>query len=126
MDNNIVDKLAKVLDPDRLGMLRKLESKTGRDLLGQLLNLFLEQTPVRIEQMRQGFAANDLDAVVGPAHSMKGSCVNLGVNRLGQLSSDLEEAARAGDLAMSQGLFEQVQAEYEKVSMAMGAVGVNG
>ena len=103
-------------------MLRKLESKTKRDLLGQLFQLFLEQTPQKLDQLGTTITSGDLETAARLAHSVKGSCVNLGVTELGRLCSDMEQRAVAGDGARCSELLPKVRSEYERVVLAIGAV----
>ena len=46
------------------------------------------------------------------AHTIKGTCQNLGFTKLGDSGSRITEALRAGDFDGAQALFETVRADY--------------
>lgn len=55
------------------------------------------------------------------SHTLKGVCQNLGFTRLGQSSSALTEALRAGDTAQATQLLAQVKSDYAVTANAIRA-----
>lgn len=110
------------LDPERLAVLRRLEAKTGRDLLGQLFEMFSDQAPLRLAKARQALAGGDLKTVEAMAHSLKGSSLNLGAAALAEACSTLEQLADAGDAAGCVERLAEVEREYEKVALEIEAI----
>lgn len=82
-------------DPEAL---RRLLRFGGWKLVDQLLVLFAEQAPRKIEAMRSGLAVGDAGAVELQAHSLKSSSAQLGAPRLHALCRDVEARAHAGSL----------------------------
>lgn len=118
-----MEDLAIVIDGQRLEILRKLGARTGRDLLSKLLGMFLDQTPLRLGELRQARAEDDFAQVERLAHSMKGSCFNLGLTDLAKLSSELEMLARQREPQECGELIDAVAAEYQRVSTVLrGAI----
>ncbi len=64
-----------------------------------LVNTYIQDSTVRVEDLQQAFAAGDTEAVRKSAHSIKGASANLGLHYLADLCQALEEAARNGQLA---------------------------
>ena len=58
------------------------------------------------------------------SHTLKGIALNLGLDVLGRVSSDLTEALRAGENDKAKVLFPPVVAEYAKVDKALKELGV--
>lgn len=54
------------------------------------------------------------------AHTLKGVCMNLGLENLYKPSAELTEKLRGREVAGYEELFAQVQAEYEKTVKAIG------
>ncbi|MBO3275774.1 Hpt domain-containing protein [Pseudomonas schmalbachii] len=85
-----------------------------------LLDAFVSDSEVRLREIRAGLANADREAVRLAAHSLKGSCSNMGAARLLGLCVQIEECARHGDLARVAVLFEQADAEFGTVCSLLG------
>ncbi|MBV9125022.1 MAG: Hpt domain-containing protein [Planctomycetes bacterium] len=75
-------------DENRLERVRRY--KNGPQLVGKLLELFLEEGPARIAAARAGEQARDFQAVVRAAHSLAPSAGNLGAVRLQQVADQIQ------------------------------------
>ncbi len=85
------------LDPEVIAQLRQLGQRRGRDVLGQVANVFLEETPKLLQQLHASVTAAAIDTVREAAHSLKSASANLGAMRLMRLCAALEAAARDKD-----------------------------
>jgi HPt (histidine-containing phosphotransfer) domain-containing protein len=109
-----------VLDPNALDALRGLQDEGDDDLLGELIDLFLEDSPGRIAGMRDAIAREDWPALASWAHGLKGSCGSLGALHMAELCGRLERLGRGGgghceaDLA-----FRELEGQYALVSEAL-------
>ncbi len=75
------------------------------ELLQEVCQIFLEESPKLLEKLRQAVAAGDADGVVRAAHSLKGESSYLGAGRTSQTARQLEEMGRNQDLSRaSEGL----------------------
>jgi HPt (histidine-containing phosphotransfer) domain-containing protein len=107
-----------VIDPVALERLKRLG---GGKLLRDMLDLFLEHTPVRMAAAAASFSQGDLAGVNQAAHSLKSSAANLGARTLRDYAEQVEHVAageQAGDLASLiahlQEAFAQARAALEK------------
>lgn len=110
-----------LLDFNVLNTLVDLGRRRGKDLLGQLFSLFLQQGPVSIQKLHAAVAAVDLEAVKSEAHSLKGSYRSLGLPRLAEICRRLEVSSTNGDLGDGQELLVALDQAYEMTSAALGA-----
>jgi signal transduction histidine kinase/CheY-like chemotaxis protein/HPt (histidine-containing phosphotransfer) domain-containing protein len=82
---------------------RRLQELFGDDtaLAGEMLDMFIEHTtPVMDELARHCQAADPLlGEIQALGHRLAGSCLNLGIQSLGETGRQMEIAARQGDLA---------------------------
>lgn len=85
-----------ILDQEALDRLREWG---GEKLLAQMIRLFLDNAPTRMEQIRNGVATDDVAEAEKGAHSLKSSAANLGAHTLRTLAADMEQAAAAKDHA---------------------------
>ncbi len=69
------------------------------ELLRELCQIFLEESPKLLEKLRQAVTAGDADAVMRAAHSLKGESSYLGAGGTSQAARQLEEMGRSNDLS---------------------------
>jgi CheY-like chemotaxis protein len=103
------------LDSTILANLRNLEATSGKTILAKLAALFSRATPPRLASLRSAIAASEVTLVNQEAHTLKGSCLNLGARRMAALCSDLEAQGQAGDLIGAARLLTLIEAEFEHV-----------
>jgi HPt (histidine-containing phosphotransfer) domain-containing protein len=82
------------LDMSRIDELRKLGQEIGEDLLGDLLKMYLENTPQIIARIKEGIQANDAKKVELNAHTLKSSSANIGAKSLSLLAAQIELSAK--------------------------------
>jgi len=85
------------------------------DMIKDIVEIFLEDGPLCIESIADAIKAKKPADVQLYAHKLKGAASHVGAARLSQTAYQLECAARKKDMAAAASLFEDVQAEFEKV-----------
>ena len=96
-----------LLDRELIDQIRRIEQATGRD---DVLSGFIR----KLEGSLAGFAAaladyvarGDTTGAVRAAHTLKGTCYQLGARALGDLFADIELSAKAGDYAEAKRKFD--------------------
>jgi two-component system, sensor histidine kinase and response regulator len=81
-----------------------------QELLEELAQLFAEECPKAMEEIRNALDAKDAVLLERHAHTLKGSSANIGANGVSAAALALEQEARAGNLAKSQEDFRLLQA----------------
>lgn len=76
-----------------------------RELLVEVIDLFLEDGPLLIEGIRKGLADGDSAVVRMAAHSLAGTAANFDAVEVTTLARELETHARAHDLLQSKKAF---------------------
>ncbi len=87
------------LDHAVIESLRELQQAGEPDLLSELVELFLEDVPLRLTALREATAQGDSSSVAKIAHALKGSCANMGARRVVNLCTGLEKVGKSGDLS---------------------------
>lgn len=100
---------AQPLDAAALERLRRLGGVT---LIGRMIDLFLENSVLRMESARTGLAGGDLSAVARAVHSLKSSAANLGALHLHRLAEDIEIRAEAADAEGVAELFPELESAF--------------
>ncbi|MDB5082070.1 MAG: domain S-box protein [Chloroflexi bacterium] len=108
-----------VLDEAVLQNLLKLQSVSGTDVLGKVIDLFSENTPKRLAELKESINLNDANALARIAHSLKGSSGNVGASHLATLLAELEDLNREGNMDRVTGLLGRIETEFEQAKVAL-------
>ena len=106
-----------VLDPAVLESLRQLTPPGEPDVLKEVLQLFLDDVPARVERLRSAWQGGDAVAVQRAAHSLKGSAGNIGATDLLGVCRQLDDLGRAGDLSNAAPLVTALDSEFARVQL---------
>jgi HPt (histidine-containing phosphotransfer) domain-containing protein len=78
------------------GALERLIQAGGTELLVGMVDLFLQNTPIRLDAMRSGIEQRDWSSIERAAHSMKSSAAYLGLFDLRDRAERIEALAAEG------------------------------
>lgn len=106
------------LDQDALSELRAVLGKDFR----VLVDTWVADSKVRLQLLQVALAGQDAVALREAAHALKGSSLNLGALRLGDLCLAMESAARAGELGRAPALLAAIDAEYRQVAPLLARI----
>ncbi len=107
------------LDPLALDQLRPYKGHEGGSLLGNLIQIYLEQLPGRVEGLRKAHDEGDAQSVFKIAHMLKSTSASLGAYTLQAYCQRLEDAGRRDDLAGIAEWLEPFETEAAKVKAAL-------
>lgn len=107
------------IDPEALDRLREWG---GEKLLSQMLRLFLDNSLVRMEQIREGAGPEGLERAEQGAHSLKSSAANVGARDVRALAAEIEERAGEGELEAVQGLLPRLETAYATARAELEAI----
>jgi HPt (histidine-containing phosphotransfer) domain-containing protein len=119
LKNPQVADVGPLLDARALENLRALRVQGEPDPFAELVALFIEDTPVRMAQIRQALkrgVAHDLEAA---AHSLRGSASNLGAATMAASCGTIMQLARKNELGPVAALVEKIEADFGKVKPAL-------
>jgi HPt (histidine-containing phosphotransfer) domain-containing protein len=106
-----------LLDQTILAELRDMPPSDGVSMLHELINLFLDAVPKRIGQIRE--SSNNPAQLSFHAHALKSMSLNLGAKRVVEISRQLEESARSGDLSSVSNLLLELDAAFLQTKAAL-------
>jgi HPt (histidine-containing phosphotransfer) domain-containing protein len=96
-----------LIDHQLIDEIRRIEHATGRN---DVLSGFVRKLEENIAGFGDAFAGHvargDKTGALRAAHTLKGTCLQLGAQALGDLFSDIEDSAKAGDYAEAKRKFE--------------------
>lgn len=101
-----------ILDHESIANLRMLGAEGDDDFLKEIIDIFLEDTPRRLNELRDAFLAQDQVTFTRAVHSIKGSSSNLGALRLRARAEHIEHASRQQGLAGLDAEIPGLEAEF--------------
>ena len=87
-----------------------------KELLAELVAVFLEDLPERTEALRAAVETEDAQGTERAAHSLKGAVASLGGETARALAYELEQMGRAGRLAGVGLLFAELEGELGRIA----------
>ena len=108
-----------VLDAQVIARLERLGASAGVNLLGQLITLFLAESDDSIVAMRQAMVGGAAAALRRSAHALSGTSANLGATDLSRLCRTLASDGASDDLGRGPKRFDDIEAELERVRVAL-------
>ncbi|NDF00890.1 MAG: response regulator [Verrucomicrobia bacterium] len=111
---------AAILDATIIAELTEMKSKEGVPLLHELIDLFLQNAPRHLEQIKN--SGDNFQQLAFAAHVFRGMSLNLGANNLGNLCQELETLATGGNTATIPALIPKIEAAFQQTSVAFGRI----
>lgn len=106
------------LDLETLKTLREVME----DDFSLLIDTFIQDSTDRIILLREAAGGTDPDSIRRAAHSIKGSCSNIGALRLTVLCSNLEKKALSADLNFLSDDLLEIEQEFAQVQELLRAL----
>jgi HPt (histidine-containing phosphotransfer) domain-containing protein len=94
-----------------------------REIMGEefvaLVRVFLEDAPQALKKLEQAALKQDVDGLIGPAHSLKSTSANLGALALSDLARTIEHGSRQRTLTDPVGHVAALSREFHRVEGAL-------
>ncbi|MCX8077481.1 MAG: response regulator [Geminocystis sp.] len=114
------DPIMTKLDPKAINDLKEMIGEEDfPTVFSELMETYLRDSPNLIQQIQEGFAAKDFDAIKLNAHSLKSSSASIGAKELSDVCRKLEILMTEKNLEDAPPLIERIIAEYEGVKKAI-------
>ncbi|MEQ8539080.1 MAG: PAS domain S-box protein [Coleofasciculus sp. D1-CHI-01] len=107
------------LDRQVLQDLREIAGDDYEGLIAEVIDSYLEDSPPRVQAIRNAIAHDDANALHQSAHALKSSSLTIGATGLAQLCAELEALGETGNLEHASTLISRFDAEYERVVTAL-------
>jgi len=111
-----------VIESQAIETLRGLSPDDGGAFLRELIEIFLQDTPLRLTEIDQALAKLDGPSLIRAAHTIKGSSGNFGATRLARLALEIEMLGKAGKLPEAAPACARLKTEYALVAEALSQV----
>ena len=98
---------------DRSALLERVGG--DKDLLNEIIAMFIEDIPVQLEELKQGIKENDAAVMRGQGHKIKGASATVGAEAMRQAAHEIELAGTHGKLDSAPGLVAKLEQEFERL-----------
>ncbi|MGI9204621.1 MAG: two-component regulator propeller domain-containing protein [Woeseiaceae bacterium] len=109
------------IDVTSLDSIRNLQGVGGDRMVGRVVDLYLSNSSMLVEDLRIGLSKGDAEAVRQGAHALKSSSQNVGACGVATLSQQLEEMGRSGKLGHANSCMCELEKLYPKTVIALKA-----
>ncbi len=110
------------IDPACIEQLLAINPEDGGEFLRELVEIFLSDTPRRLEEMTGALLTGDGPLLSRTAHSIKGGCGNFGATPLMVLAEAIEGHGKAARFDQVRTLLPDFEAEFARVRLALEKV----
>lgn len=108
------------IDPQAIDIM--LENTGGDpEFVAEIIGDYLDDTVIRLEELRSAVANGDATAARRAAHTVKGSSASFGASLLSSLAAQAEHLSQRSDLASIAELLPALSTELERVRIALHA-----
>jgi len=101
----------------------ELQETAGAEFVVELVDTFLAEAPLMLDELRGALAAGDADRFRRTAHSLKSNSNTFGALRLGAMARELELTGLAAVLAAGVAPLDALAGEYARVAAALSERG---
>ncbi len=102
---------------DKSALLERLGN--DEETYTEVIELFLEDIPLEIEQLKKAFANQDTLLVQQQAHTIKGAAGNVGALALQEAANLMEAAGKKSSTTMNEKMVVKIKEEFEKVKFLL-------
>ena len=105
------------IDRSVISGLREMQQPGKPDFVTEVIDLFLDDAALQLDQLREALSADDRPARRRLAHLIKGSSANIGADRMAKLLEELENTDT--DATRANSTFTILESEFTQVKAAL-------
>jgi HPt (histidine-containing phosphotransfer) domain-containing protein len=110
------------LDPEAIANLRALGDEGDDTFLIEIIGIYLEDTPLRLADLRTAQAKGDTALYNRSAHTIKGSSSNVGARNVRTLAETLERRCKTEPTSALEPLRAELESAFERVAVELRAL----
>lgn len=112
-----------LLDKEQLQMLVDAGGSESYDLFNEILELYIEESAAKIEEIKAHRDSGDYDMMGRAAHALSGSSANIGGLRVWKISKEMENLCKEENGPQAAAHIEDLESVYMRTVEALKAYG---
>jgi two-component system, sensor histidine kinase and response regulator len=107
--------------------LSVLESRRGHqrdgepDKLARIVGLFIDDVPIRLDELRQAVERGEAQKLEETAHMLKGGSGYMGAVQMAKICAGIQDLGASGELSRVTELLDELEAEFKRIRPALEA-----
>jgi HPt (histidine-containing phosphotransfer) domain-containing protein len=110
------------IDPAAISNLKELNPGDNGEFLKEIINIYLEDTPKRIGELKSALATGDAAGFTRAAHTIKGSSSNVGAVALKAVAERAESISKRQGPGAAAALVADCEAEFARASAELRSI----
>jgi HPt (histidine-containing phosphotransfer) domain-containing protein len=110
------------LDPDAIENLRALGDEGDDTFLKEIIGIYLNDTPLRLADLRTAMAKGDAALYTRAAHTIKGSSSNVGAREVRALADSLEKRSKNETHAALEPALVELEQAFARAAAGLRAI----
>ena len=94
-------------------------NKSCHLLTKEIINIYSEEYPKQLRELREAIEKNEAAAVGQVAHTIKGAVANFGANPAFEAAFNLEKIGKSEDLSSAVSAFDKLKQELERLEQEL-------
>jgi two-component system, sensor histidine kinase and response regulator len=105
--------------------LSVLESRRGNqsdgepDKLARIVALFIDDVPLRLDELRRAVERGEAQIVDETAHMLKGGSGYMGASQMVKICAGIQDLVASGELSRAPEMLDELEAEFERIRPAL-------
>jgi HPt (histidine-containing phosphotransfer) domain-containing protein len=102
-----------LLDLSQVNMILECGGDEAVELFNEILELFEEESRVKLQDLNSAKAAGEGEAFSNAAHALAGSGANIGGKAVWLMAKDMENLSRKGEITRAFGMLTDLEGQFE-------------
>ncbi|MBX7172152.1 MAG: PAS domain S-box protein [Pyrinomonadaceae bacterium] len=114
---NMMPDQTKVTDSIDFTILNALKELSGDSdqLIIELIQMFIEDVPEHLNNLKQSYSAKEFEKLKGSAHALKGSCASLGAVKMASFCAAIEDSIQFDSTSEIDDLIKRIEVEFKQI-----------
>jgi CheY-like chemotaxis protein len=112
------DNIGQTVDFSVLARIGEMNG-SGSDAVRELVEIFSEETPATLRQIRHSIEAKNPQGISVQALQLGRACANFGAERMQMLCTSLQSAGKSGDLVLAKEFADRLEIEFGLVKTTL-------
>jgi histidine phosphotransfer protein HptB len=110
-----------IVDSEAINNLRSLGDEGDDTFLREILGIYLEDTPLRIADLKRAYHSGENSLFTRSAHTIKGSSANVGASRVRSIAEQIEHRSKTEPISGLAPLIDELDAAFAEALDALAA-----